>query len=309
LMDVSIVIPAHNAQATLADCLAAATGQLMPAGRSHEVIVVDDGSVDGTSAICGRFPVTLIRKARAGVGAARNAGVFRARGTWVAFTDADCIPSRRWAWSLVAAAQSAGGGALGAAGKTVGHESLTPAARFVDLTGGLDAQRHLAHPTFPFAPNCNLLYRRAALLEVGGYDERFTNYETQDLHHRLCRQHRGAMTYEPRALVLHRHRATWSEYYRQQCGYGRGHGLLYLRYSDQLHWNLTRELAAWARIAALAPGALLGRGDALLVRCGTLVKQLGYRVGFVRTYYNRHERRRLAASAPVMPSAVEAEFE
>ena len=39
------------------------------------------------------------------------------------------------------------------------------------------------------------------------------------------------LTYQPRALVLHRHRAAWAEYYRQQRGYGRGHGLLYLRYS------------------------------------------------------------------------------
>jgi O-antigen biosynthesis protein len=296
-MDVSIVIPAYNAQATLAECLAATSGQWMPAGRSFEVIVVDDGSRDASAEIGKRFPVTLIRQANAGVSAARNAGVDRARGDWVAFTDSDCIPSRRWAWSLLEAAEAAGPRALGAAGKTVGHESVTRAARFVDLSGGLDAQEHLAHPTFPFAPNCNLLYRRSALLGVGGFDERFRHYETQDLHHRLCRQHDGTMAYQPRAVVLHRHRATWREFWRQQCGYGRGHALLYLRYSELLSWNWACEIAAWGRIAGLAPGALLGRGDKGLVRRGTLIKQLGYRVGFVRTFYRRRERLRLAAPA------------
>ena len=306
-MDVSIVIPAHNAQATLADCLAAATRQWMPAGRCFEVIVVDDGSEDSTAEIGGQFPVTLLRKSKSGVSAARNAGILQARGTWIAFTDSDCIPSRRWAWTLLEEAQAAGPGALGAAGKTVGHESHTPAARFVDLTGGLDAQPHLAHPTFPFAPNCNLLYRRSALLDVGGYDERFSNYETQDLHYRLCQRHGGTMSYQPRAVVLHRHRATWSEYWRQQRGYGRGQALLYLRYPDLLAWNWAREMAAWGRLAALVPGALVRPGDAGLVRRGTLIKQLGYRVGFVRTYYRRREMRRLAVPVPAMASHVPAE--
>jgi len=306
-MDVSIVIPAYNAQATLADCLAAATGQWMPPGRRFEVIVVDDGSEDSTAEIGGRFPVTVIRKTNAGVSAARNAGILHASAPWVAFTDADCIPSRRWAWSLVEAAEAAGLQTLGAAGKTVGYESRTQAARFVDLTGGLDAQAHLAHPTFPFAPTCNTLYRRSALFAVGGFDGRFSNYETQDLHHRLCRQHGGAMVYQPRAVVLHRHRATWTEYWRQQCGYGRGHALLYLRYRDQLAWNWAHEIAAWGHIAGLVPRALISRGDAGLVQRGTLVKQLAYRVGFVRTYYNQQERLRLSAPAPAEPNRVQAE--
>ena len=75
-----------------------------------------------------------------------------------------------------------------------------------------------------------------------------------------------------------------------------------------LPWNLTRELAAWMSIAVLARRCL-GRGDALLVRRGTFVKQLGYRVGFLRTFYNRQERLRLSAPGPAMPAGLQAGVE
>jgi glycosyltransferase involved in cell wall biosynthesis len=304
LMDLSIIIPAYNAEATLRECLGALESQVLPRGRSLEVIVLDDGSKDGTAEACQGFPVMLIRQKNAGAGAARNAGIKRARGTWIAFTDADCIASRRWAHWLLEAAEGMGPLALGAAGKTVGHESRTPAARFVDLAGGLDAQIHLGHRVFPFAPTCNVLYRRAALLAVGGFDERFGSYEAADLHHRLMQAHGGRMAYEPRALVLHRHRACWGGYWRQQRSYGGGYAQLFIRYPEELSWGLARELGAWGRLARLAPGAVAGWGDRGLVRQGKFIKRLAQRLGFVGTYFSRRERLRFCGRAPELEGAV-----
>lgn len=84
----SVVIPAFNSAATLARAIESVLAQSWPA---DEIIVVDDGSGDGSAAIAGRFgaPVRLIRQKNSGVSVARNAGAAAARGDWLAFLDAD----------------------------------------------------------------------------------------------------------------------------------------------------------------------------------------------------------------------------
>ena len=84
----SVVIPAFNSAATLARAIESVLAQSWPA---DEIIVVDDGSSDGSAAIAGRFgaPVRLIRQKNSGVSVARNAGAAAARGDWLAFLDAD----------------------------------------------------------------------------------------------------------------------------------------------------------------------------------------------------------------------------
>jgi glycosyltransferase involved in cell wall biosynthesis len=91
--NVSVVIPAFNAAAFIAETLDSVLGQTL---GSLEVIVVDDGSVDETSVMVERFVardsrVRLLHQENAGVGAARNTGIRHARGTYVAPIDADDV--------------------------------------------------------------------------------------------------------------------------------------------------------------------------------------------------------------------------
>lgn len=85
---VSIVIPAYNAELYLREAVDSALAQTHP---RIEVVVVDDGSTDGTSAVIRSLPdrVTTISKANGGTASARNAGARVARGQWVVFLDAD----------------------------------------------------------------------------------------------------------------------------------------------------------------------------------------------------------------------------
>jgi GT2 family glycosyltransferase len=184
-------------------------------------------------------------------------------------------------------------GALGAAGKTVGLSSKTPAARFVDLMGGLDAQRYLQHPVYPFAPTANVLYRREHLLAIDGFDPRYATYDACDLHTRLTRRFGGTFSYEPRALVLHKHRPSWSAYWRQQFYYGVGYAQFMLARRRELRWSAAHQLRAACDVFAKAAMAMLpARGDDAILRRGRVIRAAAQQAGFLRTYYNPVERRK-----------------
>jgi glycosyltransferase involved in cell wall biosynthesis len=86
--DISVIIPAYNAERYLAQAIESVLAQ-RPAPA--EVIVVDDGSSDGSAAVARGFgaPVRCLTQPNAGGGAARNRGVREARGAWLAFLDSD----------------------------------------------------------------------------------------------------------------------------------------------------------------------------------------------------------------------------
>jgi glycosyltransferase involved in cell wall biosynthesis len=84
---VSVVIPAHNGERTVARALATVLAQQV---AGTEILVIDDGSTDATAAVVSRIPgVKLIHQARQGVAGARNAGLAAATGQYVAFLDCD----------------------------------------------------------------------------------------------------------------------------------------------------------------------------------------------------------------------------
>lgn len=93
--EISLIIPAYNAEDYLEEAIRSALTQSMPA---REIIVVDDGSTDRTADIAVSFgtEVQLIRQCNLGVSAARNVGIRSAKSPWIAFLDADdvMVPDR-----------------------------------------------------------------------------------------------------------------------------------------------------------------------------------------------------------------------
>jgi hypothetical protein len=90
--DVSVIIPAYNREMLLAEAMGCVAGQ--ETSRTVEVVVVDDGSTDDTTAVaihCGArlSSVTIARQANAGPSAARNNGARLARGRYLSFLDSD----------------------------------------------------------------------------------------------------------------------------------------------------------------------------------------------------------------------------
>ena len=95
---ISVIIAVYNGGLTIRRAIESVLAQTYPA---HELIVVDDGSTDGTAAVVAQFGdrIRYIRQPNAGVSAARNAGAAAATGEWLAFLDADdwYYPDRlRW---------------------------------------------------------------------------------------------------------------------------------------------------------------------------------------------------------------------
>ncbi|MFH1291982.1 MAG: glycosyltransferase [bacterium] len=83
----SIVIPAHNEEKFLFDCLQSIKDQ--QAGFDYEIIVVDNGSDDDTAGIAKNFGVKLVSDPIVGVGRARRSGTVQARGEYILHLDAD----------------------------------------------------------------------------------------------------------------------------------------------------------------------------------------------------------------------------
>jgi hypothetical protein len=156
---VSVVVPVRNRRALLRDLLDALAGQTE---SDHEVIVVDDGSSDGSGEEAeldirqGR-PVIVVRTDGVGAVAARCAGVKAARADLLAFTDSDCRPHRDWLAAGVAALDR---GADVVQGRTVPTRPVRPLERAVQVPAedGIYA-------------TCNVFYRRAAYDRAGGFDQ------------------------------------------------------------------------------------------------------------------------------------------
>jgi glycosyltransferase involved in cell wall biosynthesis len=155
---VSVIVPARDAAATLARTLAALAEQRLEG--SFEVLVVDDGSSDQTAEIAAAAsgPVTLLRQAPLGPAAARNAGVERARGAALAFCDADVFPAPGWL--------AAGLAALGRADLVQGRVLPDPQAPLgpFDRTLWITSQVGLWE-------TANLFVTRELFERVGGFQE------------------------------------------------------------------------------------------------------------------------------------------
>jgi glycosyltransferase involved in cell wall biosynthesis len=150
-------VPAKDAAATLPRTLACLAAQ--DEAPEFEVIVVDDGSSDGTADIVRAAGplVRLVQTHGVGSGEARNLGVREAQGDVIAFTDADCFPTPRW----LAAAHPYLEGADLVAGKV----APDPTAQL----GAFDRTVWVERETGLYE-TANLLIRRELFERVGGFE-------------------------------------------------------------------------------------------------------------------------------------------
>jgi GT2 family glycosyltransferase/DNA-binding beta-propeller fold protein YncE len=215
---VSVVVCAYNAASTLEDCLSSLEKLTYP---DYEIILVNDGSRDGTSAI-GRAHagVRVIDIPNGGLSAARNVGLAEAQGEIVAYTDADVRVDRDWLTYLVQPFLTSD--VVGSGGPNVVPPDDPPMAQSIARAPGGPTHVLLDDRIAEHVPGCNMAFRREALLAIGGFNAVYLRAgDDVDVCWRL--QARGwRIGFASAALVWHHHRASVKAYWRQQVGYGEG---------------------------------------------------------------------------------------
>ncbi len=214
-MKASVVIPAYNAEKLLPECLRSLADQTVPRDQ-YEVIVVDDGSTDGTAAVAASFPgVRVVSQKNQGPAAARNLGAREARAEIILFTDSDCVPERDWVERMLEP--------FGQDPKLAGDKGryLTRqkelAARFVqaeyqDKYRQLEKRREI-----DFIDTYSAGFRRQVFLRYGGYDTSFPVACAEDVELSFRMSNGGErMVYVPGAVVYHRHPDRWGAYFRKK---------------------------------------------------------------------------------------------
>jgi len=181
---VSVIVPCYNQARFVTDAVESVAAQMY---RDVEIIVVNDGSTDHTSDVVARYQaVRVIEQDNRGLAAARNAGLYASRGDYLVFLDADdrLMPD--------------------ALGSEIGCLNANPECafvyghvRFIDTDGSLlptrpqscvDADHYvtLLSRNYIWTPGA-VMYRRAILDSVGGFDPLVSPAADLDLNIRIAR--------------------------------------------------------------------------------------------------------------------------
>jgi glycosyltransferase involved in cell wall biosynthesis len=198
---VSVIVPAFNSEASLPAALLSIAQQSV---KPLEVLVIDDGSSDGTMAVAKScagemqgIDVILLSQDRKGPGAARNLGLAKARGELVAFLDAD----DSWLPEKIerSLAQM--------------QDRVLVAHDFIEVCGGRetlrDPSRHFLSAPDPYAAlflrcyiaTSTVMARREAVLAAGGFAEDLPAAQDYDLWLRLLGQPGARFAILPEALM------------------------------------------------------------------------------------------------------------
>jgi glycosyltransferase involved in cell wall biosynthesis len=301
----SVIVCSLNGAAGVDRCLRSLAVQTVR--PSLELIVVDDGSADGTSDVARAHGAHVIRHPEnRGLAAARNSGVAAAAAPVVAFLDDDCEAEPGWAEQLLAGYADRITGVGGpirpvASGRFLPgylrrNNPLRPQERDLARGDSLPYRfyRYLAREwkqpdesarreVYSFA-GANMSFRRDAVLRAGGFDERFRfGGEELDLCMRLGRMEpESGLLLVPDAQVIHHFVPSLRDCLRRSRAYGRGSARLYRKWPSVpptvFPWpvvvlallGLSVQLPDLIPVALMAPPLLYPRGlrDAVSRRSG-----------------------------------------
>jgi cellulose synthase/poly-beta-1,6-N-acetylglucosamine synthase-like glycosyltransferase len=239
---ISVVVGIRNEERFIEECIESLLRLDYPQD-SYEIIIVDGMSSDKTRDLVQKYPVRLLLNERKNVAAARNLGVKNARGDLVAFTDGDCKVYSQWLKILVLEMQNApddvvcvGGPNLifdtdPIFGRVVGYAQET----FLGSGGSAQSKNSTKKHYVSSLPNCNAMYKKSAIQEVGCFDERFLIGQDGDLNYRIGKRGHKFL-YIPEAQVLHHRRGTFKSFSVRMFKYGMWMAELFKKHGEFVRW-------------------------------------------------------------------------
>lgn len=205
---VTVAVSTRNRLRTLGDCIESVLAQTYPKD-AFEIVVVDDGSTDGTAAVAQRFvgdgppTVRCVHQPHVGLSVARNRAIADGRGDLICFLDDDAVATPTWLQAMAAAAnrhpdvECFGGRLLlrleGRAPRTCEAESLGAT---------LDLGSH--EQTVTLVKGSNMAIRRSAFARIGLFNPALVWRGDEDNWLRRLHDAGGRALYVPDGLVWHR---------------------------------------------------------------------------------------------------------
>lgn len=179
---ISVIVPFFNSERHIAACIESLLAQQEMKG-SYEILLIDNQSKDNSPSIVARYPeVTVLEESQPGAYPARNAGIRRARGPLLAFTDADCVVATDWLRSIRHAMEDPTIAIL------LGHcdypRSASPGLRLLAAYENSKTHyvTHHCPPAYRFAYANNMAVRAELFAEYGLFKEWRRAADTEFVH-------------------------------------------------------------------------------------------------------------------------------
>ena len=279
----SIVAPTFRRPRALCALLTGIDALRFPHGRMEVIIVDDSGGPllelePVLAAFRDRFPLISVCTPHVGPAAARQTGIDAARGTYLAFTDDDCVPDPDWLTELQAGLDANPGCAIGGA-----VINGLPQDRFAAVWQIIYDYIviHSANDGIAYVGTGNVAFPAEGFRAIGGLDRSWQLWggEDRDLSRRWRASGRRFLL-RPSAMVRHYHALTLVQFWRQHFRYGRGSSRFHRTTGYPRPGFYAGLLAAGFRAGGLWHGWLTG---ALLllsqvaIFCGFLAERLSRR--------------------------------
>jgi glycosyltransferase involved in cell wall biosynthesis len=253
-VDLSVIIPAHDAAEVLYDQLGALATQR--ASIRWEVVVADNRSTDRTAEVArswsGSVPALTVLDAssRLGPGHARNVAAASASGDILAFCDADDLVCEGWVQAFYDALQEADA-ATGPVLDVPAH-----CAEAWQASGWSTAPRLIARHA-PYLPTHNMALRAEVFRACGGFDEQLLRWQDVDLSLRVF-QHGTTAVFAPDARVQRWVPSQHAHLARKFFAYGEGARAVYVKHGGFVRRDLLFRPGHWSWwIASRAPAAVV----------------------------------------------------